>query len=103
MDKTKQQTVDNWESGFSNTNICKAKTPDLRISVKADPPQIIAEGEAGKHKQIIAEAGQARDKAAQLTATNRDYRKSAGLCGCSLYCTNVYYLSGENILSSDSV
>jgi len=33
--------------------------------------------EAGKHKQIIAEAGQARDKAAKLTATNRQYVSDA--------------------------
>ena len=45
-------------------------------------PQLEAEAkqrqvEAGKHKQIIAEAGQARDKAAQLTATNRQYVSDA--------------------------
>ena len=38
-------------------------------SIKSRDRQV----EAGKHKQIIAEAGQARDQAAQLTATNRQY------------------------------
>ena len=33
--------------------------------------------EAGKHKQIIAEAGQARDQAAKITNTNRQYVSDA--------------------------
>lgn len=43
------------------------------LEAKAKERQV----EAGKHKQIIAEAGQARDQAAKITNTNRQYVSDA--------------------------
>ncbi|HOP78937.1 MAG TPA: helix-turn-helix transcriptional regulator [Armatimonadota bacterium] len=51
-----QQTVDNWESGFSNANNGKAKTPDLRISVPKDRyGEIYERRQAGEPVSQIAE------------------------------------------------